>query len=100
MHSVAGKETAGAHLLTMHNVHHLLALMGAVRDAIVRDEYPAFVRRFFARLYARREDYPVWAVGALRGVGVDLMAGGEGSGSGERDGKHGERDGDACGKHK
>ncbi|KAF4553029.1 Queuine tRNA-ribosyltransferase catalytic subunit [Elsinoe fawcettii] len=74
MYHTAGKETAGAHLLSLHNVHYLLGLMGRVRVAIVQDRYPAFLRGFFADLYAgEKEKYPSWAVEALRGVGVDLM---------------------------
>ncbi|KAI9693004.1 MAG: hypothetical protein M1822_004999 [Bathelium mastoideum] len=71
---LAAKETAGAHLLTMHNVHFLLNLMRQVRDAIIEDRYPQFLKDYFAGLYAgNRESYPAWAVDALRGVGVDLL---------------------------
>lgn len=74
LHHIAGKETAGAHLLTIHNVWYQLALMRAVREAIIADVYPAFLRQFFADLHANEKDkYPEWAVGALRGVGVDLL---------------------------
>ena len=59
--------------LTMHNVHYLLSLMRAAREAIVVDEYPRFVRSYFERLYKRSSEYPQWAVTALRGVGVDLL---------------------------
>lgn len=73
IHHVAGKETAGAHLLTMHNVHHLLALMRRVRAAIVEDRYPAFLREFFRLRYGGDvANVPSWATTALKGVGVDL----------------------------
>ncbi|KAL8927476.1 MAG: hypothetical protein Q9208_002281 [Pyrenodesmia sp. 3 TL-2023] len=79
IHHVAAKETVGAHLLTMHNVHHLLSLMRRIRAAIVEDRYPAFLRDFFALRYGNdMQKVPGWAVGALRGVGVDLLAVGEG----------------------
>ncbi|OBT77313.1 queuine tRNA-ribosyltransferase [Pseudogymnoascus sp. 05NY08] len=72
-HHLAAKETVGAHLLTMHNVWYQLELMRGVRQAIVEDRYPAFLRRFFSDLYeGDKERYPEWAVDALRGVGVDL----------------------------
>lgn len=59
----------------MHNVHHLLALMRRVRDAIVADRYPAFLRTFFAERHGGDVGKaPGWAVAALRGVGVDLLA--------------------------
>ena len=63
-----------AHLLTMHNVWYQLNLMREVREAIVADAFPAFIRRFFADLHPSRADYPDWAVDALRGVNVDLLA--------------------------
>lgn len=75
VHHLASKETVGAHLLTMHNVWYQLQLMRDVRQAIIDDVYPAFLRKFFGDLYAyEKEKYPTWAVGALKGVGVDLLA--------------------------
>ncbi|OCL09833.1 queuine tRNA-ribosyltransferas-like protein [Glonium stellatum] len=74
IYHVAAKETAGAHLLTMHNVHYLLNLMKRARTAIVEDRYPMFLKEFFRKLYGDKKDLPEWAVTALRGVGVDLLA--------------------------
>lgn len=78
IYHVAAKETAGAHLLTMHNVHYLLDLMSKVRHAIIEDRYPAFIRDFFGKLYDDKKDLPTWAVDALRSVGLDLLAEAEG----------------------
>lgn len=72
IYHVAAKETAGAHLLTMHNVHWLLNLMKNARQAIIEDRYPDFMRAFFGRLYP--DGPPAWAVEALGKVGVDLRA--------------------------
>jgi queuine tRNA-ribosyltransferase len=36
-------------LLSLHNVQFFVGLMGAMRDAIARGEFPAFRARFFAR---------------------------------------------------
>ncbi|KAI0020580.1 tRNA-guanine(15) transglycosylase-like protein [Xylariomycetidae sp. FL0641] len=72
VHHNTAKETVAAHLLTIHNVWYQLDLMRQARAAIIADEFPAFIRRFFAGLYADPAKYPEWAVGALRGVGVDL----------------------------
>lgn len=59
----------------MHNVHYQLNLMRLVREAIIEDRYPQFVKDFFSKLYkGNKEKYPAWAVGALGGVGVDLMS--------------------------
>ncbi|KAK5163243.1 uncharacterized protein LTR77_010829 [Saxophila tyrrhenica] len=75
IHHVAAKETAGAHLLSMHNVHHLLELMRRAREAIVEQRYPEFLKEYFGRLYAGDKDkYPQWAVDALQGVEVDLLS--------------------------
>lgn len=74
MYHVAGKETAGAHLLTMHNVHYLLHLMGSIRTAIMQDNFPDFIRKFFMDLYQEKSKFPEWAVGALKRVNVDLLA--------------------------
>ncbi|KAL6173821.1 hypothetical protein ACJQWK_01351 [Exserohilum turcicum] len=75
IYHVTAKETAGAHLLTMHNVHYQLTLMHNAREAILQDRYPQFLKQFFHSLYhGEKNRYPTWAVHALRGVGVDLLA--------------------------
>jgi hypothetical protein len=48
--------------------------MGSVRQAILEDRFPAFLRQFFDNLYGDSAKFPEWAVTALRGVGVDLLA--------------------------
>ena len=73
VHHNSSKETVAAHLLTIHNVWYQLNLMREVRDAILEDRYPAYIRQFFANLYADKKDYPSWAVDALKMVDVDLM---------------------------
>ncbi|KAM0214825.1 hypothetical protein ACHAPA_002618 [Fusarium lateritium] len=72
VHHNASKETVAAHLLTIHNVYYQLNLMRQIREAIVEDCFPAFVRQFFAWLYADKTEYPEWAAGALKVVGIDL----------------------------
>ncbi|KAL6244254.1 hypothetical protein RBB50_008496 [Rhinocladiella similis] len=71
IYHLAAKETVGAHLLTMHNVHHLLSLMRRARNAILEDRYPDFARTFFAE-YFDGKGAPDWAVEALHGVRIDL----------------------------
>ncbi|MCJ1375684.1 hypothetical protein MMC20_006921 [Loxospora ochrophaea] len=74
IHHVTAKETAGAHLLTMHNVHYLLALMKDARIAIIDDRYPQFIHSFFNRLCgADPSKIPQWVITALSSVGVDLL---------------------------
>lgn len=73
IYHTASKETAGAHLLSMHNVHYLLTLMRNIRTSIIEDRFPAFLKSYFSMLYAgNKQKYPEWAVEALKGVGVDL----------------------------
>jgi queuine tRNA-ribosyltransferase len=74
VHHIAAKETVGAHLLTIHNVWYQLALMRRVREAIIEDRFPAFLKQFFADQHGGdKRKYPDWAAEALLTVGVDLM---------------------------
>ncbi|KAH0598919.1 hypothetical protein MHUMG1_03031 [Metarhizium humberi] len=72
VHHNTSKETVSAHLLTMHNVWYQLNLMREVRQAIIEDRFPTYIRQFFADLYESKTDYPDWAVEALKQVSVDL----------------------------
>jgi queuine tRNA-ribosyltransferase catalytic subunit len=47
--------------------------MHLARDAIIADAFPAFLKVFFLKLFKIKSNYPAWAVGALKGVGVDLL---------------------------
>ena len=48
--------------------------MRRAREAILADEYPAFLKAYFDKMYAgEKAKYPTWAVEALSGVGVDLL---------------------------
>lgn len=70
---LASKETAGAHLLTLHNVYYQLNLMREARKAILREEYPEFVKQFFYDWYnGDRMQYPQWAKDALKEVNIEL----------------------------
>jgi tRNA-guanine transglycosylase len=70
---LAAKETVGAHLLTMHNVYFQLELMRQARQAIIRDDYPSFVKTFFSDLYnGDASRYPQWARDALKTVDIEI----------------------------
>lgn len=74
IYHTAAKETAGSHLLSMHNVHYMLDLVRRMRAAIVEDRYPEFLKEYFGTLYSGdKEKFPAWVVEALQGVGVDLL---------------------------
>lgn len=72
VHHNASKETVAAHLLSIHNVWYQLQLMREIRQAIIEDRFPAYIREFFAGLYEDKTQYPEWAVNALKMVNVDL----------------------------
>lgn len=73
IHHVANKETVGAHLLTMHNVHFQLDLMRQARDAIRADCFPDFLVQWLSRyLCIGQNPWPIWMVSALRQVGIEL----------------------------
>jgi len=48
--------------------------MARAHAAIVADVYPSFLKNFFQELHdGDMGKVPLWAVRALRGVGVELM---------------------------
>ena len=68
----SNKETAGCHLLTVHNIHFQLRLMKSIREAIKKDRFPEFVKQF-AKNNFPDGNYPEWARNALKKVGIDLL---------------------------
>lgn len=70
LHHLIHKETAAAHLITLHNIHFQLDLMRNIRNAIIEQRFPTFVIDFFQKRYPH--DKPNWAVDALDSVGIDL----------------------------
>ncbi|KAG0166684.1 Queuine tRNA-ribosyltransferase catalytic subunit 1 [Apophysomyces sp. BC1034] len=71
---VTTKDTVGCHLVSIHNVAFQLRLMREMQEAIKQDTFPAWIRQFFAGYFVEKSRYPVWAVNALKSVGVDLAA--------------------------
>ncbi|KAL7010082.1 hypothetical protein EMMF5_000101 [Cystobasidiomycetes sp. EMM_F5] len=71
IHHLAARETVGAHAVTLHNLAYQHRLMDQVRQAIVEDRYPAYLKTFFKRFFKTGEN--AWCVNALREVGVDLL---------------------------
>ena len=49
-----------------------LRLMRDMRESIVADRFPDFVRSFFARTFPS-QNYPLWAVDALNSVNIRLQ---------------------------
>ncbi|ODV91029.1 hypothetical protein CANCADRAFT_24300 [Tortispora caseinolytica NRRL Y-17796] len=73
LHQLAGRDTTGAHLLTLHNVAYQLRLMSEARQAIIEDRFPAYVSKFFKDLHGSKDKYPQWAIDALRKVNIDIL---------------------------
>lgn len=71
--NVTTKDTVGCHLVSIHNIAFQLRLMRSMREAIKKDELPAWIKKFFHNYFGGdKSKYPVWTVNALQSVGVDL----------------------------
>lgn len=67
------KETAGCHLITVHNVAFQLRLMKNIREAIFADTFPDFIRSFMLDNFPDKL-YPEWVVNSLKAVNVELIS--------------------------
>ncbi|KAI7878502.1 queuine tRNA-ribosyltransferase [Lichtheimia hyalospora FSU 10163] len=74
VHLVTTRDTVGCHLVSIHNVAFQLRLMREMRQAIEADEFPSWIKQFFAGYFGDKSKYPEWAINALRSVNVDLLA--------------------------
>lgn len=72
LHIAVTKDTVAAHLLTLHNTHYQLNLMRTMRQSILEDAFEPFVQRFFENKYGSPENYPDWAVDALKKVNIHI----------------------------
>lgn len=57
-------------LITIHNVAFQLQLMRDIRTSIEKDEFPEFVKTFFADLFPSEK--PKWIVEALNSVNINI----------------------------
>lgn len=73
LHTVAGREPVGCHLLTIHNVSYMICLMRAIRTALADGVFPEFVRAFIAKQFPAG-DAPFWVVEALRAAGIEIKS--------------------------
>ncbi|ORX97085.1 Queuine tRNA-ribosyltransferase [Basidiobolus meristosporus CBS 931.73] len=72
LHTIATKETVGCHLLSIHNIAFQMQLMKRLRQSIVEDRFPEFLRDFMYKRYKKAGKYPQWIVNALGSVNVEL----------------------------
>ncbi|EPY35390.1 queuine tRNA-ribosyltransferase [Angomonas deanei] len=72
LHRLAGKETAGATLLSYHNIAFLINLTRGARRAIEEGHFTTYVQQFFVDYY-KGKTYPEWIVNALESVQITLL---------------------------
>ena len=66
------KQSSACHLISVHNVWFQLKLMKDLRESIKQGRFPKFVTDFFQSNFPVRQDYPQWAVDALKAVNINL----------------------------
>jgi len=71
LHTVVNKETVACHLLSIHNITYQLRLMTGMRNAIIADNFPEFVRGFMKETY-NGQTVPEWVTNALSAVKIEL----------------------------
>lgn len=57
-------------LMSVHNLHYMRRLTQRIREAVMDDRYPEFIKEFMAARYPN--GVPGWIAEAMRSVGVDL----------------------------
>ncbi|KAB5530652.1 hypothetical protein PHYPO_G00131840 [Pangasianodon hypophthalmus] len=72
LHALFKSDTAAMHHITIHNISYQLTLMRSVRQSIIEQRFPEFVRGFMRRMFPCGEPYPSWAVDALASVSITL----------------------------
>jgi queuine tRNA-ribosyltransferase len=68
LHTIAGKESLGAALLSYHNIAYQLQLMKRMRTAIIDGNFPEFVHKYVLTQYPN--NIPAWVVDALGSTGI------------------------------
>lgn len=68
LHKLVTHETVACNLVSIHNITYQMTLMRELRESIVQDKFPAFVKQFCQDL----GNTPQWAVDALASVNIQL----------------------------
>ncbi|XP_022653849.1 queuine tRNA-ribosyltransferase catalytic subunit 1-like isoform X2 [Varroa jacobsoni] len=71
LHHIVRKETIACHLVSIHNVNFQMRLMASIREAIIEDRLPEFIKDFMGKAYPDK-NYPSWVVDALKAAHVTL----------------------------
>lgn len=72
LHTMIQKETDACHLVTIHNLSFQLSLMRQIRESIMADMFPEFIKSFLQDLYGSYENVPSWVFQALSRFSLDL----------------------------
>ncbi|XP_061212531.1 queuine tRNA-ribosyltransferase catalytic subunit 1 [Neopsephotus bourkii] len=70
LHALLRTEPAALHHLTVHNIAYQLSLMASIRQSILEQRFPQFVRSFLSARYGAR--VPLWVQEALEAAGIPL----------------------------
>ncbi|QDZ21485.1 queuine tRNA-ribosyltransferase [Chloropicon primus] len=70
LHRLVCKDSTGAILVSYHNVHYMMQLMKGIRESIVDQRFPEFVRDFMKKLYP--DGAPEWVARALKAADIEL----------------------------
>lgn len=71
LHHIVTAEPVACSILSLHNVAYQLRLMKEIRQSIIDDRFPDFIREFMKRHFPD-ENIPQWIIDALAAVNVNL----------------------------
>jgi tRNA-guanine transglycosylase len=69
LHTIAGKEELASQLITYHNIAYQMRLMNSLRDSIIDQTFPNFVRQFVKSQYPKN-NIPEWIKDSLLVAGI------------------------------
>jgi len=70
VHTLAGRESLGAQLLTYHNIAYQMRLTQNIRNSIIDGTFPQFVQKFIHTHYPAGA--PQWSLDALEAAGIKI----------------------------
>ena len=71
LHVLMKTEALGPQLLTYHNIAYMMRLVRNMRQAIIEQRYPAFVKEFLITMFPQK-NVPLWVVDALHSANIDV----------------------------
>ncbi|CAF1534843.1 unnamed protein product [Rotaria sp. Silwood1] len=71
LNTIVTKETTACHLLTIHNVAYQMRLMSRIRQSIIEERFPDFIKEFVSNYY-QDKDIPQWIINSLKSVNIEL----------------------------